>query len=476
MKTIIAACCALLFAATIHATSASDAPVTLKDFKLVGNLHGDRAAFMLTAIAHVENPHGGSLDLLSGTVAITQIGDHPKWHVRVEQDRFALVFERKGDFPIRIQFTAAVRQNDGWNTVDFRVAPSTLQPIVLEGLAADTQFQFAGAARPDRTGNDFTSFLPADGAVKLAWKEARREAEGKLFYATESLTQITVRPGLMRQTALLDFKVMQGELSQVTLVLRGEGEVTRVLGDQVLSWNVEPAQTNSGERKLVIRLNQPQKDQFALQVQMQTPLGAFRQIADAMQLRPEGATRYAGWIRVVNEGAVRLEVAQASGLSQISPEQFPETDATKALFNATGSQRFAYRFSGPDFALRISADQIFPELSVSQVTSYNLGENELAIDMEIEVDVREAPMRELLLRVPKGYAIAKLTASGLTDYFLTEPTNQNDAELRLVYAEPLSGRQLIELRLERNQALGASSWTLPRIEVAKAKSVRGHIA
>ncbi|MDB6022524.1 MAG: hypothetical protein JWQ04_2381 [Pedosphaera sp.] len=469
-------CALLLMPVALSAGApATTTPVVLRDFKLVGDLHAGRAAFTLTATAHVENSSGGTLDLLSGTVALTEVGPHPKWRVRVDQNNFVLAFDRAGDHPIKLKFTAAVKPGDGWNTVDFHVAPSALQPIVLQGLAADTQFQFVGAARPERVGSDFTSFLPDDGAVKLSWKEARPEVEGKLFYAAEALSQITVRPGLMRQTALLDFKVMQGELTQVVMSLRGAGEVTRVQGDQVLAWNVEPAQ-NSGERRLVVHLNQPQKDHFALQVQMQTPLGAFPQVTDAMQLRPDGATRYAGWIRVVNEGAVRLEVAQASGLSQISPEQFPETDATKALFSASGVQRFAYRFSGADFALRIQADQILPELSVSQVASYNLGENELAIDAEIELDVREAPLRELLLRVPKGYAIARLTASGLSDYFLTEPAGQGDADLRLVYSEPMTGRQLIQLRLEHNQALGAASWTLPRVEVPKAKSVRGHVA
>ncbi len=210
---------------------------------------------------------------------------------------------------------------------------------------------------------------------------------------------------------------------------------------------------------------------------MQTPLGAFPQAADAMQLRPEGATRFAGYFRIVNEGAVRLEVVQASGLSQISPEQFPESDATRAALRVTGSQRFAYRFSGADFALRIQADQILPELSVSQVLAYHLGENELAIDGEIELDIREAPLRELLLRVPKGYAIARLNASGLSDYFLREPDEQpDDCELRLVYGQPVSGRQVVQLRLERNQPLGEATWALPRIEVAKAKSVRGHVA
>src|SRR6266699_1628507 len=231
----------------------------------------------------------------------------------------------------------------------------------------------------------FVTYLPSDGAVKLSWKEARTEAEGKLFYAAEMLSQVTVSPGLMRQLALLDFKVMQGELSRVSLLLRGAGEVTRVSGGQVLAWNVEPA-PESNYRVLVVQLNQAQKDQFSIQVQMQTALGAFPQTADVMQLRPREATRFAGYFRIVNDGAVRLEVLDAAGLSQISPEQFPQSDAVKALFRLTGSQRFAYRFSGADFALRIQADQILPELTVSQVLAYHLGENEQAIDAEMELD------------------------------------------------------------------------------------------
>jgi hypothetical protein len=349
-----------------------------------------------------------------------------------------------------------------------------VQPVVLRGLGEDAQFQFTGAARPERKGGDFVSFLPADGAVKLAWKELRKAEEGKLFYAAEMLSQISVSPGLMRQVALLDLKVMQGELSRVTLRLRGAGEVTRVQGEQVLAWNVEPG-AGSADRRLVVQLNQPQKDVFALQVQMQTPLGAFPQTAAAMVIQPEGATRFAGYQRIVNDGAVRLEVVEANGLSQISPEQFPESEATKTIFRAAGSQRFAYRFSSADFALRIQADQIQPELAASEVLTYHRGQNELVIEAELELDVREAPLRELLLRVPKGYALARISASGMSDYFLREPADETDAELRVVYGQPVSGRQVVQLRLERNKPPADTNWVLPRIEVARAKSVRGNV-
>ncbi len=449
--------------------------ITLKDFKLAGELAGEQAAFTLTALAQVDNSKGGTLELLSGPVALTEANSHPQWHLRAEQNRFVIAFDHAGKFPIRVKFNAAVRQSDLWKSVDFRVATSALQPITLEGLAADTQFEFAGAARPQRVGNDFASYLPNDGSVKLSWKETKAETEGKLFYAAEMLSQITVSPGLMRQSALLDFKIMQGELTRIAVDLRGVGEVTRVQGEQVLSWAIERA-TNSTDRRLVVQFNQPQKNQFALQIQTETPLGAFPQSADAMQLRPEGATRFAGYVRVVNEGAVRLEVADAKGLSQISPEQFPETDGTRANLRLTGTQKFAYRFSGADFGLRIQADQIFPELAVSEVLAYHLAENELSIEGEIELDIREAPLRELLMHVPRGYAISRLNASGLSDYFVRDPQEEGDSELRLVYGQPLTGRQLIQFRLERNQALNESTWTLPHVEVAKAKSVRGNIA
>ena len=451
------------------------APVTLTDFKLAGNLSGGLADFTLTATAHVEEMKGGTLDLLSGPVALTDIDTNRNQKIWADHSHFYLEFDRRGVFPVRVRFSAAVRQQDDWNGVDFQVAPSVLQPVVLQGLAAETQFQFPGGARPERKGGDFVSYLPASGAVKFSWKEAAPETEGKLFFSAEMWSQVNVLPGLMRQTALLNFKVMQGELNKVTLLLHGEGEVTRVQGDQVLAWNPPEPVPNSTDRRLVIQLNQPQKDQFVILVQTQTPLGVFPQTAEVLQLRPENATRFAGYFRIVNEGAVRLEVAQASGASQISPDQFPETDTTRAIFRAAGNQRFVYRFAGSDFALRIRADQILPELAVSELLDYHHGENELVIDAQLELDIREAPLRELLLKVPKGYAIARLNASGLSDYFHTEPAGETNAELRLVYGQPVSGRQLVQLRLEHNQALGQSNWTLPRLEVLKAKSVRGFI-
>ena len=172
MKIILSLLCVLLTAAAVQAATnvLPATPVSLEDFKLVGDLGGEQASFTLTATAHVDGAKGGSLDVLSGDVALTDAPAPKDWRVQVQGNRYIAVFYRSGKFPIKLKFNAAVRRSEPWKGVEFHVAPSLLQPIILQGLGADTKFEFAGAARPERKGSDFTSFLPSDGTVKLAWK------------------------------------------------------------------------------------------------------------------------------------------------------------------------------------------------------------------------------------------------------------------------------------------------------------------
>jgi len=132
MKTKIASLitCTLL---SIAASRAAAGGITLTDFKLIGDLGGEVAAFTLTANAKVEDAKGDSLALLSGPVALTSLDARQKWQMEAGQNGFMAKFDRGGTFPIEVHFNAAVTQSNGWKAVDFRVATSALQPVVLSG-------------------------------------------------------------------------------------------------------------------------------------------------------------------------------------------------------------------------------------------------------------------------------------------------------------------------------------------------------
>ena len=446
--------------------------VAITDFSLASTLSEDEAAFELRAVARVRNPAGGRAELLRG-VALTAMEAGPGVKMQIIDGRLIAVFAKDGEYPLLLKFNAAVRQVEGWSSIDFGVVPGTLQPWILRGLRADTQFKFEGGSKPERRGEEFHVHVPAGGAVKASWKQARAEAEGRLFYAAKGLSLMTVSPGLLRQSTGIDLKIMQGEMTEWVCVLNGPGEVTRVQGAKVLSWAVE-GDGGGSERRLRVRFNEPQRDQVSLAIQAQQPLGAFPLPLQPLFLDPVGASRFGGFVRLSSEGAVRLEVTQARGLSQVSPDQIPVSDLLKSAPPTSGST-FAYRFSQGGHALAVQADNILPEVSVSGVFVYQAGTNDQSVDADLELDIREAPVRELSLRVPKGFTIASLNAAGIADYSLVDLGEPDAAQLRLTFGAPTAGRALLNVRLERNKPLTESRWALPRIEVIKAKSMRGHV-
>jgi len=178
------------------------------------------------------------------------------------------------------------------------------------------------------------------------------------------------QPGPDAQMVLLDFKVMQGELSRVTLQLRGTGEVTRVAGEPVLAWACNPCRTRpiaESRCSSINRRRMPSRSRSRCR-RRSAPFAGDRRHAvapgrrDAVRrLLPRGERRGGA----ARSGPVHRPVA---GLS----EQFPVTESTKAFLPAAGGQRFAFRFSGAEFALRVQADNVLPELSVSQVLAYHL--------------------------------------------------------------------------------------------------------
>lgn len=458
----------------LQAAAPEAGQVVLSAFQLEGDLHAHHAGFSLRAQARVTHPRGSQVTLLSGDVALSSPVDREGWRLEQVGPSWVAHFDRPGTYSIHLPFHATVHRSNDWHHATFQVATGTLSPLTLLGLPPETQIRLLDGAQPERRDHAFVTHLPAHGRVALAWRPARPETEARLFYAADAITQVTVSPGLWRQRTHFDVQILQGSLDHLEVLLQGRGDLTRVHGPQVLSWSVQPSDLDQ-QRRLSIRFNQPQRTSTTVELELQDSLGAFPLTFDLRQPVPQQATRFGGHLRLVNEGAVRLETLVTTGLSQVSPEQFIPSPAIQDWLPTATTQVFAYRFSGTEAHLRVQADNILPELGVSQILIYHLGETDLHLDAEFEIDVREAPLRELELRVPSGFRLSHLDVAGLADHFLSSTDGDPEARLRLVFSQPVLGRVLVPLRLERRRPENLPQWELPGIFVERARSVRGHV-
>jgi hypothetical protein len=457
---------------TLSRDDAVPAPVELVDATLEGSLHpnGESIQFRLRGTARVAEP-SAEITILSGNAAVSAVPADANYRLRLatasDSAVYKLVFNKPGSHQVALDFVAPlVTLEDKSHSVDFTVAASAVVPMTLNGLASNLEFhsdqQFVV---PQRDDDNWLGFLPATGRARLQWKTARSVGEGKLFFSTAARIEARVGAGLLRQDHQIDYQVLQGELDAINMLLRGPGEILDVQGDNVVGWNV----TDQGEDRLLqATLSQPITKAASITVRSQTPLGAFPVRAVGMRLSPIGAIRHSGYLRLSNLGSVRLEPTGLSGMTQLSPEQYPG-EASQA------QQVFVYRFPAADHVFEVAADRIQPEVNIAELVLYELTETDRVIRADIELDIREAPVRDWNFGIPSDYSVVSVTGASVADYTTATDVADGRRILKVLFGQDVAGRQLVSLHLEKSEAAAEEDWVLPRIEYPNAKSVRGDI-
>ena len=477
--------------------------VSMEKNTLLGKLSPDGLVFSFTLYTTiVVREAGAEIPLLSGDAAVSDFRGAEGLALVAKpllpggkRPGYLLSCLRAGTFPVTLKFEAKLFHKGDATHVDFSIPAAQIVPFTLEGFPESVQFASqAGVSTPGAgSAPRFSGFLPMTGHAGFSWTRRTADADAllssRLFFSTEETTAIAVRPGLLRQETHFRYQILQGKLDTLRFALTGPGEILRVNGQDVLSWKIEEGEMEKDKaapsRILTVRLASPKSGSYALSVDAQTPLGNFPVVTPPLGIAPQDGVRHGGFVLVHNEGAVRLEVQPRLGLAQVAPALFPEK---KKLPEST--QRFVYRVASAGTDMEIRADNILPEASVSLLALYQITENDLFIDVELELDVREAPLPEFTLRIPVGYTVSQTHQLDEWQY-TTGPVEAGAAQrdLRLIFARPVQGRYLAQFRLEKtaNLAFAATphgvqavvksvhKWLLPPLAFPGAKSVRGHI-
>lgn len=422
--------------------------------------------FTLNATARSKNSNA-SIELLSGNAAISSKVSGANHHIALnEKQGYDLIADTAGDFPIELQFVVPIIRKGDWHLIDFNLPAGIVVPVTLDGIPEKVSFNANLTVAPRKTENAWRGFLPANGHAQLAFKPSAETEDGSLFFTSQSITDNRIGSGLMRQITQIDLRVLQGKIPNLSLSLDGPGEILSVVGESVLAWTVSGEKEN---RKIEIKLSRPIEGGERITIESQAALGGFPLEMQALRISPIGTLRHSGFVRFANDGAVRIEVADAKGLIQLAPNQFPASN------NESLRQALVYRFPSADFSAKILADQILPEVGVTEVTVYELAETDRRIISNIELDIREAPLREWEMKIPGDHAVASVTGAAVADYSVSSDVKDGLKTLKIIFSQAVDGRQLISLRLEKNEAAKAAAWTLQPLVFSDVKSRRGYI-
>ncbi len=438
---------------------------------LVGDVAGDQKSISFKLDSRVQTSRAGAtFDLLAGGAALTSGTSGDGWHVVLKKKGkewvYQLVADRAGTLAVKLEFSVEVSRQGDWKRMYFQLPAGVVVPVRMNGLEDEVTFDRSMAVVPKRSGDSFRGFLPVTGHSAMAWKAKDKVEDGSLFFSSTETADVRVGSGLLRQRTLIDLNVLQGKLSDLDFRLQGPGEVLSVTGGAVLGWRVVG---EGDERKLDVTLSRPIEGKGSLIIESQAALGGFPVSTEALRIMPMGALRHSGWLRVANQGSVRIEVADAKGLIQLAPHQFP------GGVNKNLRQVFVYRFPSADYNYVVKATQVLPEVGLSEVTVYELGETDLRIEADLELDIREAPLREWEMRIPEDYAVVSVVGPQVADYAIGSDVENGLRVLKVVFKQAVINRQLIAVSLEKNQAAKEGSWELKPLVFDDVKTRRGYI-
>ena len=415
---------------------------------------------------------GARLPLLSGRAALSGEVSGPGWHAELAKidngdATYDLVADRAGIIPVTVKFAAAVIERSGWYTFDFAIPAGAAVPIHLSGLSIESQFKDDAPVVPSIDGSVWKAFLPSDGSLALAWKVQRATTNGALFFTADERADLRVGAGLIRASSRFELNILQGKLATLQLNVEGSGEILNVEGANISSWKISAEKNN---RRVTIQFSQPIEQRSTFVIVSQTELSALPATLMPLKLSVDGALRQSGFLRLDPQGDVRLEIGTTHGMLQLPSDQFPDSSRPRE-----GSHVAVYRFPSSNYSYQLTANRIQPEVSISEVSLYRLTDSDRVIESDLELDIREAPIREFTLRIPADYTVAAVSGSAISDYSVASAETNGQRNLRLLFAAATDGRQLIHLQLERNELPKPGEWTLPRVEFPEAKTVRGNI-
>ncbi|MDG1855273.1 MAG: hypothetical protein P8I97_13995 [Verrucomicrobiales bacterium] len=449
-------------------------PVGLNNISISGSVDKTMtsAAFVITGTAQVSEQKGGTIELLSGHAALSTLPVDENYFVKMRPGTdkanplYEMNFKGPGSFPFRVEFQAGLIKKGDWFTLDFKIPSGSVVPVSITGLDNEVSFDPGKIVFPTKNQDNWVGFLPANGHCSVAWKKASSSEEGKLFFASDAQIETSVGAGLLRQTTTLNLSLLQGKLNGLSILVEGVGEILTVEGSNVLDWTLN----NEGDGRILnITSARPVSDSDKLIIKSQTALGEFPLKVEPLRFTPQDAVRHSGFVRISNEGAVRINVSGVNGLIQTTADKFPGPNLKDS------KQIIVYQFPSSKHNYQINVDQILPEISVSQIVIYELTESDRIISAQIELDIREAPIREWGLIIPSGYDLASLTGAEVADYVVGTGPENGTRSLKALFGKAVSGRQLIQIRLTRKMTADPGEWELPYLNYQDAKSVRGHV-
>ncbi len=476
-----------MLAAVLFPIMAWCTPVEVSNVSLEGAIQGENIVFTLRLDAAVSDD-GSVLTLVTGDNGYLDSTLPRGAELLREDDRLQVRLPAssgwfsKGRHPLVLRFAARPEKDGEWRQTAFAIPEAGVRRVAVLCDRNDLDVSFPGAldvarlqvpAESDST-NTLTrveGFLGIADRFVVRWKPEVRRLEADLVATCEASTIVTASVGALRLDTVFTYRVIQGALIDLSFRLP-DMNITQVHGEDIQDWRIDRDQN-----LLHVTLSRPQTEAYRLRVEGEMALPVFPCTFTLPALTPERVLRTSGFLMIGTDSAIRFQVGKTAGLTQIDTGAFPAVAQGAVPRTQPSRSVYSYQFSGMPYGLDLKADEIVTSFSADSRLTLSLADRMLSLHASVELDVRDAPLRELWIDIGTNAAWTVTGVSG-SDVSSADTDTREKEGRRLVYVpfrKAVLGTALVEIQMERALGVDATGFAAPHFRLQGARTERGYL-
>ena len=483
MKPVLQQMFLTVIACLFAAATPAHADVNVTNAAVAADIDGENLTFTVRFDATTKSP-GRWVDVAVGEVVLDEVRS-PEGGYTIDYDperkAYRMGFGRAGSRTVELTLAAKpVPVGDtGWREASFEMPASRVRELELSCDRTDLEVELVGAVRVKRRVENgtlrITGVQGADRRFVVRWKPTVQDLDAELVFATELNTIASVQNGAVRLDTLFVYSIAQGKIERMSLRVPKGLSITQVLGIGIRDWRIEKTE-GEGPDMLHVVLSRPQAGRYGLQVVGEASVPAFPTETHLPVIEPVGGTRAGGYLAVGTDSAISLVIKRAGGLSQIDASAMPQIILDNHHpRHVPHGKVFYYTFASPKYELKLGLDHVEPTYDAALRVTARAGQDELRIDAQAELDIRDAPLREVDITLPAGLTLVNVTGAQVDDYRFIEADTGGDDVVRVTFAQPVAGKLVLDLRLELGRSPLDQDLLLGGFDVLGARSQRGFL-
>ena len=362
-------------------------------------------------------------------------------------NNIAVQLNNRGNVTLQVKMLVKIAGDVTKRRLTFGIPPalSSQVALALGESEADVDFPTAISFKRilDKDKTRVEAVIGSGDRIELVWTpRVKRAAEVAATVFCQNASLVTFGGGVVNVRATLDYQITQGELRQARVQLPAGQRLLRVEGKEIRTWEASRDE-NGAPVQSVVDLLKGVSSSWNLTVETEAVLDALPATEPVVVPHALDVKRETGLVALQGTEELGLSVESASGLERVDAEEF-----TRASADKTGKLFSVFRFSNPEFALRVRAEVLQPEIEAVARNNFRVSAEQVALSATIDYTIKRAGLFALRVALPDGYRVERVTGNNILQQ--VEHSDGDRRVLEVMLKDRTSGAYTLGIELTRN--------------------------